>query len=91
MKNGVYFTSKKPEEPPVSSPQWKKQRLAHLLIYVAITLGAGVIYMFVKAKGTEYLTVFLLALFIMVTCVEVYFSNPDKKSFSMFKRFFNKQ
>lgn len=91
-KNGIYFKeTKQTEASPEEASKNRRRRFVLVVIYILITLGAAVVYLFVAARGTQYLTAFLLALFIMVTCVEVYLSNPEKKSFSLLKKMFNKQ
>lgn len=93
-KKGIYFTeNKKPETEAVSGEGMSRQKqiLLRVLIYGVMTFGAIIIYFFVRTNGTAYLTAYLLALFIMVTCVEVYLSRPEKKSFSLLNKLLHKK
>lgn len=84
-KSGRYFTKEKKTEMQ-SEPKDTRIYFRRLLLYVAILLGAVAIWMIVNAKGTAYLTAFLLAFFIIVTCVEVHLANPEKKEYSLLKK-----
>lgn len=90
MKNGRYFTSDKKKEIK-KEPQDTRKYFRTLMLYVAIVLGAVAIWIMVNTKGSAYLTAFLLAFFIIVTCVEVYLANPEKQEYSLLKKLFHKQ
>lgn len=89
-KNGRYFTNEKKTEVQ-NEPKDTRIYFRRLLLYVAILLGAVAIWIMVNAKGTEYLTAYLLAFFIIVTCVEVHLANPEKKEYSLLKKILYKQ
>ncbi|MBO7402495.1 MAG: hypothetical protein J6U10_05845 [Lachnospiraceae bacterium] len=91
-KNGVYF---KKQAESVADPENKNEDLRRkgiftALVYIAITLAAIVIFVVVRSNGEHNLVALLLALAIAVTCVEVYWSNPDKKAYVLWKKLFNK-
>ena len=89
-KNGRYFTSGKKAEIQ-QEPKDTRTYFRRLLLYVAILLGAIAIWIMVNTKGTEYLTAFLLAFFIIVACVEVHLANPEKQEYSLLKKILHKQ
>ncbi len=89
-KNGVYF-KKQPETPENTDTTLRRKGIFTALVYIGITLAAIVIFMVVRTNGEQNLVALLLALAIAITCVEVYWSNPDKKSFVLWKKLFNKE
>ena len=84
-KNGRYFTREKKGELQ-QEPKDTRTYFRRLLLYVAILLGAVAIWIMVNTKGTAYLTAYLLAFFIIVTCVEVHLANPEKEEYSLLKK-----
>ena len=89
-KNGVYF-KKQPETPEKTDDTLRRKGIFTALVFIAITLTAIVIFVVVRSNGEENLVALLLALAIAVTCIEVYWSNPDKKSYVLWKKLFNKE
>ena len=89
-KNGRYFVNEKKTEAQ-QGPKDTRTYFRRLLLYVAILLGAVAIWIMVNTKGTAYLTAFLLAFFIIVTCVEVHLANPEKQEYSLLKKILYKK
>lgn len=88
-KNGRYFTKEKKTETQLE-PKDTRTYFRKLMLYVAILLGAVAIWIMVNTKGTTYLTAFLLAFFVIVTCVEVHLANPEKQEYSLLKKILHK-
>ena len=89
-KNGRYFTNEKKTEVQ-NEPKDTRIYFRRLLLYVAILLGAVAIWIMVNTKGAAYLTAYLLAFFIIVTCVEVHLANPEKEEYSLLKKLLYKK
>mgnify|MGYP006320803543 FL=1 len=89
-KNGRYFTKEKKTETQ-QEPKDTRTYFRKLMLYVAILLGAIAIWIMVNTKGTTYLTAFLLAFFVIVTCVEVHLANPEKQEYSLLKKILHRQ
>lgn len=91
-KNGLYFSKpqKDSENRETGEKSNRRKGVSTALVFVILTLLAVFVYVFVRVNGREYLTVWLLALAIVATCIEVYWSNPDKKSFVLWRKLFNK-
>lgn len=89
-KNGRYFGAEKKKE---SQTEVKDTRKIFrvVLLYVAILLGAVGVWIMVNTKGMEYLTPFLLAMFIIVACVEYSLGHPEKKEYSLLKKLLYKK
>lgn len=91
-KNGIYFKKQntvtdnkgKADEP------GRRKGIVTAFVFVILTLIAVFVYLFVRANGRSYLSTWLTALAIIAVCIEVYWSNPDKKSFVLWRKLFNK-
>ncbi len=92
-KNGIYFSkqSKTTEKQGSEGNSVRRKGIMTALVFVILTLLAGFVYIYVRVNGREYLTVWLLALAILAVCIEVFWSNPDKKSFVLWRKLFNKE
>ena len=88
-KNGVYF-KKQPETPENTDNTLRRKGIFTALVYIGITLAAIVIFVVVRSNGEQNLVALLLALAIAVTCIEVSWSNPDRKAYVLWKKLFNK-
>ena len=84
-KNGRYFTKEKKTETQ-QEPKDTRTYFRTPLLYVAILLGAVAIWIMVNTKGVAYLTAYLLAFFIIITCVEVHQAHPEKEEYSLLKK-----
>ena len=84
-KSGRYFTKEKTTG---TKKEIKDTRTYFRtpLLYVAMLLGAVAIWAMVNVKGEAYLTAYLLAMFIIVTCVEVHQAHPEKQEYSLLKK-----
>lgn len=89
-KNGIYFTKTKETEE-TKTEELRRKGIFTALIFVIITLCGIAVFLAVRTAGRQNLVVLLLALAIIVFSIEVYWSNPDKKSFVLWKKLFNKQ
>lgn len=93
-KNGVYFDKNKKneasEQVTENGPK-KRKGIITALIYAAITIAAVAIYMIVRSDGVQNFVVLFLALAVVVTCIEAAWSEPDRKSYVLWKRLFNKE
>lgn len=89
-KNGIYFT-KQQETEEVQEQSLRRKGIVTGLIFMALTIAAVAVLIIVRTKGEANLIVFLLALAVIATCIEVWFANPGKKSYSLLKKILYKQ
>ena len=86
-KNGQYFT-KGPSATAKDTPKDTRKYFRIIWIYLAIALGGIAVWIFVNTKGSAYLTSFLLAMFVIVSCIEAAFAHPQRESYSLLRRLF---
>ena len=89
-KNGIYFTKQK-ETQEEEEKNLRRKGIFTALVFVALALAGIAIFIVVRTNGVQNLVVLLLALAVIALSIEIYWSNPDKKSFVLWKRLFNRQ
>ena len=92
-KNGVYFQkkdeeiNKKPDETDVK----KRRPIITALIFTALTIAGVFIYIIVRSRGIANMIPYLLILAVVAVSIEAAWAEPDRKSYVLWKKLFNKE